>query len=269
VIPTGPAATRPGRNGHPRRDSRSGHPPARHLITAADLGERLGALVAVRPTPPRGSPPPTNRRPYRHLQDGEWTRLNRNTPVGAGDIGHFCFVGEEAQIGAGSILHTYCMVQGGATLGERVTVSHRESVGARARVGDGSVIGCSLVCERSRVGNDTQVFGDLVHRQLNPTIPWDAPEGGEGSPTLGDQRVRGLGRHNHRRGQHRRWLVHRRRRHQGRPRPPHRHRHQQAPLAKRLDPGSLGESNFLPITAKARPERANVRKSRPNGSFQS
>jgi acetyltransferase-like isoleucine patch superfamily enzyme len=132
--------------------------------------------------------------PYRHLQDGDWTQLNRSTSVGARcDIGHFCFVGEEAQIGAGSILDTYCMVEGGATLGEKVILTHRASVGARAWIGDGSVIGCSLVCERSRVGKGCRVFGDLVHRQLDPTIPWDAPEGEETSPTLGDNVFVGWG----------------------------------------------------------------------------
>ncbi|MQA11238.1 MAG: hypothetical protein GEU98_22310 [Pseudonocardiaceae bacterium] len=132
--------------------------------------------------------------PYRQLQDGEWERLNRPTSIGAGcDIGHFCFIGEEAEIGAGTIVDTYCMVEGGGTIGEDVVITHRASVGAKADVGDRSVIGCSLVCERSRVGADCRVFGDLIHRQLDPTKPWDAPESEETSPILGDHVFVGWG----------------------------------------------------------------------------
>lgn len=138
------------------------------------------ATARVAPTAQLGAP-------YRLLQEGEWDRLHRPTVIGEGcDIGHFCVVGEEAQLGAGTILDTYCLVEGGATLGERVIVTHRASVGARAVVGHDSVIGCSLVCERSRIGNRCRVFGDLVHRQLDPTRPWDAPEAEESSPILED-----------------------------------------------------------------------------------
>lgn len=122
--------------------------------------------------------------PYRRLQQGEWDRLDRPTTIGADcDLGHFCVVGEEACIGDSSILDSFTLVAGGASIGANVLVTHRATVGVRAEVGDGCVIG-GWISERSRVGTDCRVFGDLIHRQLDPTKPWDAPESMEGSPVV-------------------------------------------------------------------------------------
>lgn len=123
--------------------------------------------------------------PYRALQFGEWDRLNRDTVIGAGcDIGHFCLVGEEAQLGPGTILDVYCFVEGGATLGGNVLLTHRGSVGAKSTIHDGAII-AALICERSVVGPGSRVLGTLAHRQLDPSVPWDAPEAEEPSPRLG------------------------------------------------------------------------------------
>ncbi|MCI2417422.1 hypothetical protein MOQ72_08295 [Saccharopolyspora sp. K220] len=147
----------------------------------------IATLSRVAPTAQIGAP-------YRMLQEGTWQRLGRPTEIGAGcDIGHFCVIGEEARLGDGTIVDTYCLVEGGATIGERVVITHRASVGARAVVGDDSVIGCSLICERSQVGKNCRVFGDLVHRQLDPTKPWDAPEAEEAAPILEDNVFVGWG----------------------------------------------------------------------------
>lgn len=124
--------------------------------------------------------------PYRRLQHGEWSRLNRPTTIGAYcDIGPLCVVGEEAVIGEGTILDSYTLIGWGATIGRNVIATHRASVGAKARIGDDCVIG-GLICERGVVGNCSRVFGDLIHRQLDPAIPWDAPEAMENSPILED-----------------------------------------------------------------------------------
>jgi len=131
--------------------------------------------------------------PYRKLLHGEWERLGRPTTIAAGcEIGHFCVVGEEAVIGADSVLDSFTMVGGGATIGARVIVIHRASIGPKATVGDGCVIG-GLVAERSTVGDGCRVFGSLVHRQLDPTRPWDAAESMEGSPVLDDGAFIGWG----------------------------------------------------------------------------
>jgi acetyltransferase-like isoleucine patch superfamily enzyme len=131
--------------------------------------------------------------PYRRLQQGEWHRLNRPTTIGAHcDIGPFCVVGAEAMIGECTVLDSFTLIGWGATIGKNVIATHRASVGAKARIGDDCVIG-GLICERSVVGNGSRVFGDLIHRQLDPTLPWDAPEAMENSPILEDGAFIGWG----------------------------------------------------------------------------
>ena len=131
--------------------------------------------------------------PYRRLQQGSWTRLNRPTTIGAHcEVGPFCVVGEEAVIGEGGILDCYTLVEWGATVGKNVIATHRASIGAKAMIGDDCVIG-GLICERSIVGNGCRVFGDLIHRQLDPAMPWDKPEAIEDSPTLQDDVFIGWG----------------------------------------------------------------------------
>jgi acetyltransferase-like isoleucine patch superfamily enzyme len=120
--------------------------------------------------------------PYRRLQQDKWNRINRPTTIGAHcDIGPFCVVEEEAVIGEGTVLDSYTLIGRGATIGKNVIAEQRASIGAKARIGDGCVI-----CERSVVGNGCWAFGDLIHRQLDPAMPWDAPKAMENSPILED-----------------------------------------------------------------------------------
>ncbi len=122
--------------------------------------------------------------PYRRLQQGEWERLARPTTIGAYcDIGHFCVIGEEARIGDGSILDSFTLIAGGVNIGAKVLITQRASIEVRAEIGDGCIIG-GLITDRSRIGPGCRVFGDLIHRQLDPTKPWDAPESMEVSPIL-------------------------------------------------------------------------------------
>ncbi|MDT7724788.1 MAG: hypothetical protein QOI21_1364 [Actinomycetota bacterium] len=132
--------------------------------------------------------------PYRRLQAGDWTRLNRETFIGEGcDIGHFSLIGEEVYLGEGTIIDAYCMVEGGVTLGKNVLLTHRASVEAKAKIGDNCIIGGTLICEKSRIGDNCRVFGNLIHRQLDPTIDWDAEEAEEPAPQLADNVFVGWG----------------------------------------------------------------------------
>jgi acetyltransferase-like isoleucine patch superfamily enzyme len=125
--------------------------------------------------------------PYRPLQEGEWERRNRPTKIAAHcKIGHFCVIGAEVVTGERCIFDSYTSVGGGATIGNDVMVIHRATIGARAEIADGCVI-AGLIGERSKVGQSCRIFGDLVHRQLDPTRPWDGPESMEPSPVLAEQ----------------------------------------------------------------------------------
>lgn len=131
--------------------------------------------------------------PYRKLLDGSWDRLDRPTVIGVGcSVGHFCVVGDEATLGAGTVMDNYTAVDPGATVGSRVLVAYRATIGVKAQVGDDCVI-AGRVAERSRVGDRCRIFGDLVHRQLDPGKPWDADEAQEVSPTIEDDAFVGWG----------------------------------------------------------------------------
>jgi len=150
------------------------------------------AAVAIHPSA-RVAPTAQLGAPYRELLEGDWERLRRPTTVGAHcDIGHFCAVGEEVSLGERTILDTYTLVAGGASVGSRVVVTHRASIGARVDIGNECVIG-GLIGERSKVGRACQVFGDLIHRQLDPTLSWDSAESMEGSPIVEDESFIGWG----------------------------------------------------------------------------
>lgn len=124
--------------------------------------------------------------PFRRLLDGRGVRVDRPTTIGAGvSIGHYTVVGEGARIGAGSIIEEFVNIQPGSEIGSRVLVTSRSYIGMGATVGDDCVIK-GHVGENSRVGMRCRIFGDLIHRQLDPTIPWDDPAAEELDPVVED-----------------------------------------------------------------------------------
>jgi len=173
--------------------------------SSADLGRPLPGRTFPMTTPAavvhRHEVDPTSRvartaelgAPPRWLQQGEYDLSGRPLTIAARcDIGPFCVVGAEATIGAECILDAYSLVGVGATLGDRVIITHRGSVYAGARIGDDCVIG-GLVGERCTVGNRSRVFGDVIHRHLDPSLPWDAAESTEQSSVIEDDVFVGWG----------------------------------------------------------------------------
>jgi acetyltransferase-like isoleucine patch superfamily enzyme len=125
-------------------------------------------------------------KPFRPFLDGRGVRVDRPTEIGAGAwIGHYTIVGEGARIGAGSIIEEFVNIQPRCEIGSRVLVTSRSYIGTGATVGDDCVIR-GHVGEHSRVGARCRIFGDLIHRQLDPTIPWDDPTAEEPEPVVGD-----------------------------------------------------------------------------------
>lgn len=124
--------------------------------------------------------------PFRPLLDGREVKVDRPTTIGAGvSIGHYTIVGEGARIGAGSIIEEFVNIQPGSEIGARVLVTSRSYIGMGATVGDDCVIR-GHVGENSRVGRRCRIFGDLIHRQLDPSIPWDDATAEEPEPVVGD-----------------------------------------------------------------------------------
>jgi UDP-3-O-[3-hydroxymyristoyl] glucosamine N-acyltransferase len=100
-------------------------------------------------------------------------------------VGQFTTVGQGATIGADSKLEDYVCVQPQAVIGSRVVVTTRAYLGIGVTVGDDSVIK-GHVGDNVRVGTGCRVAGDLIHRQLDPSIPWDDPAADEPAPIVED-----------------------------------------------------------------------------------
>jgi acetyltransferase-like isoleucine patch superfamily enzyme len=121
---------------------------------------------------------------FRPLLDGRQVSAERDTVIGPGVwIGQFAIVGQGVTIGAHSKLEDLVCVQPRASIGSRVVVATPSYVGISATVGDDSVIK-GHIGDYAQVGAGCRVAGDLIHRQLDPVIPWDDPAAEEPAPIV-------------------------------------------------------------------------------------
>lgn len=124
--------------------------------------------------------------PFRPLLDGRCRATDRKTIIGPEVwIGHNVTVGQGSTISSGSIIDDHALIEAEVTLGARVLVAGRAQIGLGAHIGDDSIIK-GYVSDYCHVGNNCRIFGDLIHRQLDPTVPWDDPTADEPSPFIGD-----------------------------------------------------------------------------------
>ncbi|HYS32300.1 MAG TPA: DapH/DapD/GlmU-related protein [Streptosporangiaceae bacterium] len=124
--------------------------------------------------------------PFRPLLDGRQVSADRDTVIGAGVwVGQFAAIGRGVRIGVNSLVEDYVSIQAASTIGERVVVASRSWVGIGATVGDDSVIK-GHIGDSARIGRGCRIAGDLIHRQLDPSLGWDDPESAEPAPVVGD-----------------------------------------------------------------------------------
>lgn len=124
--------------------------------------------------------------PFRPLLDGRQPAAERHPVIGPGVwIGPYVTIGQGVTIGANSILEEFVSVQAKVVIGSGVLVTGRSWLGVGARVGNNSVIK-GHIGENSRIGAGCRIAGDLIHRQLDPSIPWDDPIAEESSPIVED-----------------------------------------------------------------------------------
>jgi UDP-3-O-[3-hydroxymyristoyl] glucosamine N-acyltransferase len=113
------------------------------------------------------------------------------------------------QIGAGCIIHAWCLIHEGASVGKNVEVHERCSIGSRTTIGanslilygaqvhDGVTIGqdCIIggfVADNTMIGDGSSVFGTLIHKYKRPgRNDWDETD--EPGPRLGKQVIVGWG----------------------------------------------------------------------------
>jgi len=121
--------------------------------------------------------------PFRPLLDGRQVEVDRGTVIEAGVwIGPHTTIGQGVRIGAHSMLEQFIDVQTGTAIGSRVLVTSRSSIGIGVTVGSNSVINKATIGDYARIGKGCRIAGDLIHRQLDPTIPWD--DAAESAPIL-------------------------------------------------------------------------------------
>jgi len=124
--------------------------------------------------------------PFRRLLDGREVQVDRDTVIEAGVwVGQFAVIGRGAIIGANSLIEDYAGVMAGSEIGKRVVVAARAWIGIGVTVGDDSVIK-GHVGESVRIGKRCRIAGDLIHRQLDPSLPWDDPGSEEPAPIVED-----------------------------------------------------------------------------------
>lgn len=123
--------------------------------------------------------------PSRPLLDGREVETEGHTVIGPDvSIGHFSTIGPGVRIGARSVVEDYVSIQANAILGTGVLVASKAWLGIGASVGDNSIIK-GHVGDNVRVGTGCRIMGELIHRQLDPSIPWDDPVD-EASPVVKD-----------------------------------------------------------------------------------
>lgn len=124
--------------------------------------------------------------PFRPLLDGRRVRVDRDTVIAAGVwVGQFAAIGQGVTIGANSLIEDYVGIQAGSEIGERVVVASRSWVGIGVAVGDDSVIK-GHVGDSVRIGKRCRIAGELVHRQLDPSLAWDDEASAEPAPIVED-----------------------------------------------------------------------------------
>jgi acetyltransferase-like isoleucine patch superfamily enzyme len=131
-------------------------------------------------------------KPFRRLLDGTQERTKKTILHGKVYIGFYSIVGTGTEIGSHSIINDFSVVESGVKIGKRTLLIYRAQVCNDARVGDDCVIG-GLIGERTTIGNRCRIFGNIVHSQENPSLPWDGDESEEKAPTIKDFAFVGFG----------------------------------------------------------------------------
>jgi acetyltransferase-like isoleucine patch superfamily enzyme len=125
-------------------------------------------------------------KPFRPLLDGRQLKIDRDTLIGPDVwIGQYATIGRGVTIGAASILEDFADIQSGTAIGPRVLVASRSYIGIGVSVDHNCVIK-GHIGDYCRIGANCRIAGDLIHRQLDPSIPWDDPAAEEPAPVVED-----------------------------------------------------------------------------------
>lgn len=107
-------------------------------------------------------------------------------------VGCYSLVGSGTVVKAGCVIDDFSVVECDVTIRESTLLIYRAQVCNEARIGRDCVIG-GFVGERVVVGDECRIFGQIVHSQHNPRVPWDSLDVEEGSAKIADRAFVGFG----------------------------------------------------------------------------
>lgn len=112
-------------------------------------------------------------KPYRRI-GGKPVASRPTTILGRGcQIGEHVTIMRGARIGNRVDIDDQCLVEQDVNIGDWSRLIYHAIICNEANIGARCVIG-GFVGERSKVGNDSRVFGSLIHSQVDPAAAWDA-----------------------------------------------------------------------------------------------
>lgn len=124
-------------------------------------------------------------KPFRKLLEGEW-KHNEQTIIAENTyIGYYSVIGGGSKIRAGTIIDDHCIIESEVGIGEKTLVIYKAQICNEAQIGNNCIIG-GFIGERTLVGNNCRIFGQLIHNQYNPLLGWDSDEATENSAVIED-----------------------------------------------------------------------------------
>lgn len=105
-------------------------------------------------------------------------------------IGTHVLIEEDVKIGQDCVIESKSVIEKGTIIGKNSFIVHGAWILQNVSISENCII-AGLVSEDSIIGDNCRIFGSLLHKQVNPNLPWD--ENIEPSPILSDNVIVGIG----------------------------------------------------------------------------
>jgi acetyltransferase-like isoleucine patch superfamily enzyme len=141
-----------------------------HTLTYVSQNSRLGKSVSIGPFSVVGLPTRSS-----ILKANRGKKNIDVLPTLIGDrtiIGSNVTIEEGVRIGKDVVIESGAVIEKGSIIGAGSFVVHGARILADVNIGNKCVIG-GLIADRTIIGDHSRVFGNLIHRQDNPTSSWD------------------------------------------------------------------------------------------------
>jgi acetyltransferase-like isoleucine patch superfamily enzyme len=130
---------------------------------------------------------------YRALLNGKSPTPRNPTSIHSSvSMGQYVLVGSGCAVEEGCVLDHFTWIENGVRIGAGTLVTYRAHIANDVMIGSACVIG-GYLGEFSRIGDQSRVFGSLVHRHAQTNIAWDDEAAAEAAPVLGARVFVGFG----------------------------------------------------------------------------